>query len=224
MSTKIRKSCVRSRRIRTPHPFPKMHKLVFRWTHKFVTHPWDLGAQDVGELRSAGLSDREITQWAVRASSQSWFTMCADGAGVELDGGISAGPAVGRERSLYESDCRPAMRHKGNAAGVASERKSKAAWVESEEQSQAFNDIKGRAIARWGACPNILTATSALPDTLARHFYMLELLEGPQSTSLPAGTHARIRAESRAPQSLELGHTNDRCAATKSPGRGRLDR
>ena len=177
-------------------PIPDLHKLVFRWTGKFVTRPWELDAGDIAELRGSGLSDREITQWAVRASSQSWFTMCADGAGVDLDGGMPAGPAVGRERSVYESECRPAG-SKPTPAPVqgSAERRSDVAWVETDETSEAFKPVAAAAVQRWGHVPVLLRAISTLPEVLDTYFYMLELLERPQSDGLAPRTHALVRAQ-----------------------------
>jgi alkylhydroperoxidase family enzyme len=173
-----------------------MHKLVYRWTEKFVTKPWQLDGDDIAMLRGAGLSDREITQWAVRAASQSWFTMCADGAGVDLDGGLSAGPAVGRERIAYESDCAPVrFNHESVDPNGDASRHSEAAWVETNETSEPFRRAQQVAEARWGTVPFLLRAISSLPEVVDTYSYMLQLLERPQSNELPPGTHALVRAE-----------------------------
>jgi alkylhydroperoxidase family enzyme len=178
-------------------PIPDTHKAVYRWTGKLVHEPWSLGADDIGMLRGMGLADREITQWVVRAASQSWFTMCADGAGVDLDGGMLAGPAVGREREVYKAEVRP-QRGADDAPEMEAgscERRSQVAWVETNEQGAAFEAAAAHAQARWGCVPNILRAVSSLPETLERHSYMMELLERPQSETLSPRTHALIRAE-----------------------------
>jgi alkylhydroperoxidase family enzyme len=175
---------------------PELHKLVYRWTEKFVTKPWQLGADDIAQLRGAGISDREITQWVVRASSQSWFTMCADGAGVELDGGLAVGPAVGRERIAYERECKPAMftREIPLVPG-SSERRSSISWVETVESGETFARVEQDSQNRWGTMPVLLRAISSLPESLEIHTYMLQLLEKPQSEALPPRTHALVRAE-----------------------------
>lgn len=177
-------------------PIPDTHKAVYRWTGKLVHEPWTLGAEDIGALRGMGLDDREITQWAVRASSQSWFTMCADGAGVELDGGRVFGPAVGREREVYEKECRPELQPTGgeNVTMGSCERRSKYAWVETNEHGAGFQEEAAPAVERWGVVPNILRALSCLPDVLEQHAYMLRLLERPQSQTLSNRAHALIRA------------------------------
>jgi alkylhydroperoxidase family enzyme len=177
-------------------PIPDMHKLAYRWTEKFVKRPWQLDSEDIAMLRGAGLSDREVTQWAVRAASQSWFTMCADGAGVDLDGGLSAGPAVGRERIAYEKDCAP-VRFKHEVVDLVGDasRRSEAAWVETNETSELFRRVQQVAEARWGTVPFLLRAISSLPEVLDTYSYMLQLLEGPQSNALPPKTHALVRAE-----------------------------
>lgn len=176
-------------------PIPEAHKIVFRWTGKLVHEPWALGAQDIAKLRGAGLVDRDIAHWAVRAASQSWFTMCADGAGVDLDGGALAGPAVGRARESYEAECRPdSVGDLGSLNSGSVDRRSESAWIETAEQGDVFESVARRAKERWGCVPHVLRAVSLLPETMDRHAYMIELLERPQSESLPAGTHARVRA------------------------------
>lgn len=177
-------------------PIPDTHKLAYRWAEKFVTKPWQLGANDISILRGVGLSDREITQWAVRAASQSWFTMCADGAGVDLDGDLSSGPAVGRERSAYENECKPThITSKGVVLSGDDSRRSDVAWVETNESGKLFESIQQAAEARWGTVPVLLRAISSVPEVLDTYTYMLKLLEQPQSSGLPPRTHALIRKE-----------------------------
>jgi len=203
-------------------PIPDAHKVVFRWTGKLVKQPWTLGADDIAQLRGLGLSERAIAHWAARGASQSWFTMCADGAGVDLDGGALAGPAVGRDRGVYEGECRPETKDDlGCAKPGSTERRSDSAWIETLEQGEAFEFAAQRATERWGCVPHILRAVSLLPEWLDRHAYMLQLLERPQSELLPAWVHARVRARvAELNRSVWAKPTIDALLARHAPGPG----
>jgi alkylhydroperoxidase family enzyme len=176
-------------------PIPEAHKVVYRWTGKLVHEPWAFGIGDIAQLRGLGLAETDIAHWAVRGTSQSWFTMCADGAGVDLDGGALVGPAVGRARAVYKAECRPdTKRDLGSAEPGSTERRSESAWIETLERGEVFEAAASRATESWGCVPHILRAVSLQPEALERHAYMLELLEQPQSKSLPPRTHALVRA------------------------------
>ena len=137
-------------------PIPELHKLMFRWTDRFVRESWDLRPRDVDELRAAGLSDTDIAHWAQMASMQTWFVMTAAGGGIALEGDVAAGPVVGWSRETYEAapEGRTAANLGAHPHDLAEHlRRLDAAktqawegpcWIETDEKSEPF-----RTAAAW---------------------------------------------------------------------------
>jgi uncharacterized peroxidase-related enzyme len=177
-------------------PIPTLHRELFRFAEKFVRGSWTMTSEDIERLRIAGLSDSEIVQWATLGSTQSWFTMSADGGGVPLDSGALSGPGVGRTRDTYGA------RREGLLAAPpetsipsrsASTGGHDVAWVETDESSDEYGETARWAEARYGCVPNLLRAVSLSPAFYRRHRMALELLEAPRSASLPPRQHAMVR-------------------------------
>ena len=174
-------------------PIPPVHRELFRFAEKFVRASWESGPADLQRLRSVGLSERDIVLWATLGSTQSWFTMSADGGGVPLEGDAVSGSGVGRTRDAYEGigpgllAAADAVEGSGEAAGNA------VAWVEIDESNDAYLEAAAWAETRYGCTPNLLRAVSLQPGYFRRHKLALELLEAPQSTSLSPRLHAMVR-------------------------------
>jgi uncharacterized peroxidase-related enzyme len=141
-----------------------------------------------------GLTERDIVLWATLGSTQSWFTMSADGGGVPLEGNALAGTGVGRMRDTYEASREGLLAaaddvdRPGVAAGDGA-----AAWVETDESNDAYVEAERWAEARYGCAPNLLRAVSLQPGYFGRHKLALELLEAPRSASLSPRLHAMVR-------------------------------
>jgi hypothetical protein len=95
-----------------------LHRELVRFAEKFVRSSWGTTPQDLGRLRGAGLSDRDIVQWATLGSTQSWFTMSADGGGIPLEGEALTGPGVGRTCEAYAAT-REGLLGASSAAGIS---------------------------------------------------------------------------------------------------------
>ncbi len=173
---------------------PDVHKAAFRFTETFVRCPWEFTAQSLDELRSLGLTDANIVQWALVAAMQTWWVMSADGGGIPLDGDAEVGMVLANDRTFYhnrserpvELMAQPASPKGTNANGIA--------WVETDIDNSAFSEIRSWANDKYGYLPNLLAATSLRPDVSARQRLALELLDRPQTASLTPSLHAMIRA------------------------------
>jgi uncharacterized peroxidase-related enzyme len=136
----------------------------------------------------------DIVQWATLGSTQSWFTMSADGGGVSLEGDVLTGPAIGRTRESYEATRQGLLgasshtvvpRHAAPQNGIA--------WVDTDESTDEYRETARWAEQRYGCVPNLLRAVSLQPAFYRRHRMALELLEEPRSASLSPRHHAMIR-------------------------------
>ncbi len=173
-------------------PIPELHKLLFRWSERFVQSSWDLGPEAVDELRAFRLSDADIAHWAQIACLQTWWVMSADGGGIPLEGDAVTGFVVGRKRESYEAveggqtaaelGALPLVRE---PAGLC--------WIQTNETGEPFEVAAAAAEARYGFVPNLLRAVSLDPAVLPRHTRALELLDAPQSQALSPRQHALVR-------------------------------
>jgi len=193
-------------------PIPPLHREAFAFAERFVRNAWTTSAEDLEQLRQAGLSDRDIVQWATLGSTQSWFTMSADGGGIPLDGDATTGPGVGRVREAYEAApggllaAKNASSPSANAAGTDA-----IAFVSTDENNTGYRKAADWAERRYGFVPNLLRAVSLRPSFYPRHLLALELLEAPQSKNLSARQHAMVRViVSR----LARGRYSERTAST----------
>ena len=175
-------------------PIPELHRELFAFAETFVRGSWKATPDGLQRLRAAGLPEAEIVRWATFGSTQSWFTMSADGGGVPLDGDATTGPAVGRTRESYEATREGLLAAPDEAADASAVPGSGVAWVETDEANEAYGEAARQAEARYGGVPNLLRAVSLVPDFYRRHLLALELLEAPQSASLSPRQHARVRA------------------------------
>ena len=175
-------------------PIPEQHRELFRFAEKFVRDSWTSTREDLQRLRDAGLSDRDIVLWATLGSTQSWFTMSADGGGVPMEGDALTGPGVGRRREAYEAT------HEGLLAASPksvvpppASSEDGIAWVDTDESSDPYREAARSAKQRYGCVPNLLRAVSLQPGYYRRHLLALELLEAPRSASLSPRHHAMVR-------------------------------
>jgi uncharacterized peroxidase-related enzyme len=176
-------------------PIPTTHRELFRFAARFVRRSWETTPADLQRLRDAGLSEAEIVNWATLGSTQSWFTMSADGGGIPLEGEALTGPGVGRARAAYEAmpEGLLAGRSSRPPAAPAAEG-DRIAWVGTDETGAAHDEVGRWASERYGFVPNLLRALSLQPGYYRRHRLALELLESPQSQSLSPRQHAMVRA------------------------------
>ena len=172
-------------------PIPPLHREAFGFAKNFVRSSSSTTAQEIQQLRDAGLRDRDIVQWATLGSTQSWFTMSADGGGIPLDGEATTGPGVGRVRSAYEA----------TPAGLLAAAKTPSAplsdaitFVATDETNEGYVEAANWAQRRYGFVPNLFRAVSLQPSFYSRHQLALELLEAPRSESLSTRHHAMVRA------------------------------
>ena len=174
-------------------PIPELHRELFRFAERFVRGSWNGTRQDLEHLRRVGLADRDIVQWATLGSTQSWFTMSADGGGVPLEGdALTAG--VGRPRQDYETASEGLLAAAPDvAAPTRQDDETRVTWVETDESIEEYREAASWAEDRYGAVPNLLRAVSLQPGYYRRHCMALELLEAPQSRSLSARQHALVR-------------------------------
>lgn len=175
-------------------PIPELHRELFRFAERFVRGSWNSTQQDLEHLRRVGLADRDIVQWATLGSTQSWFTMSADGGGVPLEGDAFTGPGVGRPREDYETASEGLLAAAPDvAAPTRQDDETRVTWVETDESIEEYREAASWAEDRYGAVPNLLRAVSLQPGYYRRHCMALELLEAPQSRSLSARQHALVR-------------------------------
>jgi uncharacterized peroxidase-related enzyme len=175
-------------------PIPLLHRELFRFAEKFVRRSWEMTSQDLARLREADLPDSEIVHWASLGSTQSWFTMSADGGGVPLEDGTSTGSAVGRRREDYEAQ-RDGLLAASPGAGTAHPLPvdDGVSWTDLDETAEGYLEAADWARERYGCVPNLFRAVSLRPAFFRRHQLALELLEAPQSESLSARQHAMVR-------------------------------
>ena len=175
-------------------PIPEQHRELFRFAEKFVRSSWTATPQDLQRLRDAGLSDRDIVQWATLGSTQSWFTKSADGGGVPMEGDALTGPGVGRTRAVYEATGEGLLAASPTSVALPSESSEAGiAWVDLDESSEPYREMVRWAEQRYGCVPNLLRAVSLQPGFYRRHQLALELLEAPRSASLSPRQHAMVR-------------------------------
>jgi len=174
-------------------PIPDVHKALFRFTERFVRASWEMGPEDLQALRDVGLSEAEVVNWATLGSTQSWFTMSADGGGIPMEAGMTTGPGVGKPREAYEAN-REGLLAPPLAASVAERPQAALAWVDTDTDSPEFLAAAKAAQQRYGFVPNLYAAVSLQPGYYRRHALALELLEAPQSATLSARQHAMVRA------------------------------
>ncbi|MBW2291828.1 MAG: hypothetical protein JRG89_05150 [Deltaproteobacteria bacterium] len=175
-------------------PIPQLHRELFRFAEKFVRGSWTMGSEDLQRLREAGLSDADIVQWATLGSTQSWFTMSADGGGIPMDGDALTGPGVGRTRDSYEATPGGLLAASDDAPFSSSaETDGAIAWVTTDESAKESCDAASWAEQRYDCVPNLFRAVSLQPSFYRRHRLALQLLEAPQSESLSARHHAMVR-------------------------------
>lgn len=175
-------------------PIPLLHRELFRFAEKFVRRSWAMTSQDLDRLREADLPESEIVHWASLGSTQSWFTMSADGGGVPLDDGTLTGSVVGRRREEYEAQ-RGGLLAASPGAGTVHPLPADdgVSWTDLDETDEACLDAADWARERYGFVPNLFRAVSLRPAFFRRHQLALELLEAPQSESLSARQHAMVR-------------------------------
>jgi uncharacterized peroxidase-related enzyme len=175
-------------------PIPPVHRELFRFAEKFVRGSWEAGPADLERLRSVGLTERDIVLWATLGSTQSWFTMSADGGGIPLEGDAVVGNGVGRTRDAYGASREglPAAADDADRPGLAAD-EGAAAWVDIDESNDDYRRAARWAEARYGCAPNLLRAVSLQPGYFRRHEMALELLEAPRSASLSPRLHAMVR-------------------------------
>jgi len=177
---------------------PPLHKAMFRWVKRFTQNSWQMGSEDIDELRRQGVSDADICMWAQIAALQGWWTMSADGGGIPLEGSAITGPVLQKPRAFYEAAA------EGLTAGMPNDGASRVrhdgslerdvCWITRDEASPAFREIATWADARYGVVPSWLRAVSLRPEFYRRHRLALELLEEPQSESLTRRCHALVRS------------------------------
>ena len=176
-------------------PIPDIQKEMFRFAERFVRNSWEMGPDDLARLREAGLSEADVVSWATLGSTQSWFTMSADGGGIPLEGDAAVGPGVGLTRERYEATAEgllaPAI---GEPVTAPTAPRSEVAWVGMDLESEGYREAARWAEDRYGFVPNLLRAASLQPGYYRRHLLALELLERPQSEPLSGTHHAMVRA------------------------------
>lgn len=175
-------------------PIPRVDREAFRFAEKFVRGSWTTTPLDLERLREAGLTESEIVKWATLGSTQSWFTMSADGGGVQLEDGAATGVGVGRKRDSYEAT--PAGLLAAAAGSVMPSGVSfddAIAWVAMDDVGDEYREAASWAERRYGFVPNLFRAVSLQPSFYQRHQLALEVLEAPQSESLSSRHHAMVR-------------------------------
>jgi alkylhydroperoxidase family enzyme len=175
-------------------PIPNVQKEMFAFTKRFVQESWDMRPQDLDRLRAAGLSEAEVVNWATLGSTQSWFTMSADGGGIPMEQGALTGPGVGKLREHYEATPEGQLAPSLAEGAGRSQSADGIAWVETNEGDPAYVEAARWAEERYGFVPNLLRAVSLQPNYYKRHCLALELLEKPQSEQLSPRQHALVRA------------------------------
>jgi uncharacterized peroxidase-related enzyme len=210
----------RSRVIENPQtaPIPDVHKAMFRFTERFVRASGEMRPEDLDALRAVGLSERDIVTWATLGSTQSWFTTSADGGGIPLEDDAITGPGVGRTREVYEATTEGLFAPHPQAPRSAPRPTSGVAWVETNETDSRYLEAARTATERYGFVPNLLRAVSLQPAYYRRHLLAMELLERPQSSSLPERCHALVRARVSQLTGSAYGETTSRALLARHGG------
>lgn len=179
-------------------PIPDLHKAMFAWAEKFTRRSWEMTRKDMQPLFDHGVDERTIADWAQVASMQTWWVMMADGGGVALDGETETGIGVQHKRDWYEE--KEAGLLAGTPGQAAAENSSRAvganrvSWLATNVDSEEFKSAAALMEQRYGFAPNLIRACSVAPAYLERHLSAFELLERPQSVSLPPRLHALVRS------------------------------
>ncbi len=173
-------------------PIPALHKAAFRFAEQFVRSSWEMTHADIQAMRDVGLSDSRIVLWANSAATQSWFTMSADGGGIDLDGPDAV---IGRPRAQYEAAPEGLFAPAADASvAVTAPSDDAIAWVDTDPSLPLHVEAAEQARRRYGFVPNLLRALSLQPAVHPRDLSAWELLEAPQSDTLTPRLHALIRA------------------------------
>jgi uncharacterized peroxidase-related enzyme len=176
-------------------PIPEIHKMLFSWVERFTRGSWDLTIADVEALRKAGLSDKDVVDWAQNATLQTWVVMSADGGGVSLDSEAAQGNAVGFTREAYHGAEGGLTAADVTSQPVARQMpKNEIAWVDVDLDNEGYSEAAAWARDRYGFVPNLFTAESLSPGHYELHKEALTLLERPQSGALSPTRHAMVRA------------------------------
>jgi alkylhydroperoxidase family enzyme len=177
-------------------PIPEVHKAMFRWVEKFARRSWEMDRDDISELKTLGVGDADIVEWAQVACLQTWWVMSADGGGIPLEGNAVTGVAVRHTRDWYESATAGLLAAASDPAANQSRfDRAAVAWVDTRQTDEGtYGEAMRWANDRYGFVPNLFRAVSLQPDILPRHQLALELLERPQSPALSPLRHAMVRA------------------------------
>ena len=170
---------------------PELHKAAFRFAEDFVQRSANATDADINRLRALGLDDRDIVDWALIATLQIWWVMSADGGGIPLEGDAVTGPVLNHDREYYESFDEGLT---AQTSRVARSTDNGIAWVDTDLDDPGYLDIAAWCEERYGFVPNIIRASSLVPDIYPRQQLALELLEAPQSPRLSARLHTMVRA------------------------------
>ena len=170
---------------------PELHKAAFRFAEDFVQRSANAADADIDRLRALGLDDRDIVDWALIATLQTWWVMSADGGGIPLEGNAVTGPVLKHDREYYESFDEGLT---AQTRRVARATDNGIAWVDTDLDDPGYLDIAAWCEERYGFVPNIIRASSLVPDIYPRQQLALALLEAPQSAHLSARLHTLVRA------------------------------
>jgi alkylhydroperoxidase family enzyme len=172
---------------------PELHKAVFRWMEVFVKNSWQASSDSIAELKVLGATDRDLADWLQIASTQVWFTSSADAGGIPMEANQVTGPVMKRERSFYHGQQLREEPVEFSQTSGASPPKANG-WLAAPCEGAAYEAAVSDAESRYGLAPNLFAALSACPDFYPCHQLALDLLEGPQSTTLSGSLHALVRA------------------------------
>lgn len=173
---------------------PEMHKAMFSMAERFVKHSWTSTADDIQHLRDLGVCDLDISEWLQIASIQTWFTNSADAGGIPMEGNAITGPVMRHERAFYH-ESPPANGAQIQSSGADTATSACATgWLSAPCEGEDFASCAAWSNERYGFVPNLMQGLSACADFYSRHQLALELLERPQSDSLPDSLHALVRA------------------------------
>lgn len=170
-------------------PIPELHKAMFRFAELFVNRSWQASPESLDVIRAEGVSDRDLADWLQIACIQTWFTHSADAGGIPMDRDAVSGPVMFHERSFYHAQPAPEPASTTNPSVAAT-----LGWLHAPCTGVQYETAARWAQNHYGFVPNLFKSVSACPDFYSRHQLALELLDGPQSKSLPAALHALVRA------------------------------
>ncbi len=206
-------------------PIPDVQKEMFRFAERFVRGSWEMGPADLERLRAVGLSEADIVSWATLGSTQTWFTMSADGGGIPMEGDALSGPGVGLTREHYEASAEgllaPAL---GAGPRATAPETHGASWAGTDLEAPGYLEAARWAEERYGFVPNLLGAVSLQPNYFRRHQLALELLERPQSEKLEPRHHAMVRALVSQLTRCAYSQTSTRALLARSCGDEAWDR